>query len=119
MKKSFKLLIPFLLIFSILVFPNDGSAAYSKIDSSKITQKNTTLKGKVSGDTKICLRAGGSSWLYSPVVSIYTGGSLVKTKQIKPGECIAFNAGKSATRTYSVLVSRLSVPGTFYFDLYS
>lgn len=108
----------FFLVFCVLMFPsNDASAA--RVDSKKITSDFTKLKGKVGGDTKVCLRADGFHWWYYPEVTVYEKNKRVKSKKIKPGQCVAFKAGKTATRTYDVLVSRRSVPGTFYFDLHT
>lgn len=116
--KSFKFLLGLLLVLGVLVFPhNDASAA--RVDSKKITSIYTTFKGKVGGTTKVCLRAKGWDWFYNPYVTFYQGKKTVKGKKLKAGQCISFNAGKTATRTYRVEVSRLSVPGTFYFDLHS
>ncbi|QDP99953.1 hypothetical protein FOH38_05120 [Lysinibacillus fusiformis] len=120
MNKIVKVVISFLLILSIgFVISNQQAEASSLVDSSKITTTSTSLSGNVGGTTKICLRAEGLGWFYNPVVSIYNDGSYVTQEQIGVGDCISFNAGSTKNRSFTANVSRLSVPGTFYFDLYN
>lgn len=120
MQKVVKIVTSLVFIISIsFVSSKQEAKASSLVDSKTITSRSTTLSGNVGGYTKICLSAEGLSWLYKPVVTIYNDGNYVTQQQISVGDCISFDAGSTKYRSFTVNVSRLSIPGTFFFQLYN
>jgi len=113
-KKMIKIIIPFLLVFGF-VFSTNEKADAAFIATKEITGNTTYITGTLGGKAKVCLRSAGSDWGFRPVVSVV---GYVQGTQMAPGDCLKFNVGATTTRTYEIFVSRPSLLGTFYFDLY-